>query len=187
MILLIDNYDSFTFNLSQLIQELGLEVLVVRNDVMSVTELALLRPSHLIISPGPGRPEDAGISLEAIRFFTGKIPILGVCLGHQAIALTFGGQVVLAPSAFHGKCSHIEHDGQGLFQNIPLKTKVARYHSLMVTSLPECLRVTSQTEDGVVMGIEHKEFPVIGVQFHPESFATENGKQMLSNFLGKAS
>ena len=186
MILLIDNYDSFTFNLYQMIQELGFPCKVIRNDVMDISEMAELNPTHLIISPGPGRPEDAGVPLAAIKFFSGKIPILGVCLGHQAIALAFGGKVVLAPRAFHGKCSRINHDAKGLFKNVPVDTSVARYHSLMVNDLPSCLETTSTTEDGVVMAIRHKEFDISGVQFHPESYATQNGKMMMANFLAEA-
>jgi len=186
MILLIDNYDSFTFNLYQMIQELGFSCTVIRNDVMTISEMENLNPTHLIISPGPGRPEDAGITLDAIKFFSGTIPILGVCLGHQAIALAFGGKVVLAPRAFHGKCSRIVHDETGLFKGVPSQTNVARYHSLMVEDLPSCLETTSMTEDGIVMAIKHKEFSISGVQFHPESYATPNGKIMMANFLAEA-
>lgn len=186
MILLIDNYDSFTFNLYQMISELGFECQVIRNDALTLEEIQKINPSHLVISPGPGRPEEAGVSLEAIKHFAGKIPVLGVCLGHQAIALVFGGQVVLAPVAYHGKCSKLIHSQKGIFQGVPDQTQVARYHSLMVSDLPECLEVTSTTSEGIVMGIQHKEFNVSGVQFHPESYATQDGKMMIANFLKEA-
>lgn len=186
MILILDNYDSFTFNLYQMIEELGFPCSVVRNDVMTVAELQSMNPTHLIISPGPGRPEEAGVTLEAIKTFSGKIPILGVCLGHQAIALSFGGKVVLAPRAFHGKCSKLTHNKKDLFFGLSPEINVARYHSLMVTDLPHCLETTSSTRDGVVMGIRHKELNISGVQFHPESFATENGREIIANFLKEA-
>ncbi|MFZ4714217.1 MAG: anthranilate synthase component II [Bacteriovoracaceae bacterium] len=187
MILLIDNYDSFTFNLYQMIEELGFKVKVVRNDAMTIEELVQLNPSHLVISPGPGRPEDAGITLEAIKFFGSKIPVLGVCLGHQAIAQVFGGDVIRAPLPFHGKCSTISHDQSGVFQNVKPSIQVARYHSLVVdrNTLPACLITNSQTEDGLIMGLRHQNGLIEGVQFHPESYATEEGHKMLQNFLEK--
>lgn len=187
MILLIDNYDSFTFNLYQIIEELGYECKVVRNDAMTVDELVELNPTHLVISPGPGRPEEAGIILEAIKAFGKKIPVLGVCLGHQAIAQAFGGNIIRAPLPFHGKCSRIIHDGLGLFRQIKNNLQVARYHSLVVSSvtIPDCLVVSSQTTDGIIMGVRHKNGLIEGVQFHPESYATEEGKVMLKNFFNK--
>jgi anthranilate synthase/aminodeoxychorismate synthase-like glutamine amidotransferase len=185
MILIIDNYDSFTFNLSQLIESIGYDCLVVRNDMLTLQELILLNPSHLVISPGPGRPEEAGVTLEAIKYFSGKIPVLGICLGHQAIAQVFGGQVVLAPTPFHGKCSRIFHNESGIFKNIEQGPMVARYHSLIVdkTSLPDDLIITGLTEEGIVMGIKHNLSHTVGLQFHPESYATINGEQMIRNFF----
>lgn len=187
MIVLIDNYDSFTFNLYQMIEDMDYRCRVIRNDVMTLTELIELNPTHLVISPGPGRPEEAGITLEAIQYFGGRIPILGICLGHQAIAHAFGGKVILAPKAFHGKCSSINHDGTGVFLDIQKKTTVARYHSLMVdeVSLPSEFKVTSHTADGIVMSLSHRSSPIVGLQFHPESYATPNGRQMLRNFFNQ--
>lgn len=186
MILLIDNYDSFTYNLYQCIEQMGLNCKVVRNDEVSVDEIISMNPSHIVLSPGPGRPEEAGVMLEVISCLGGQIPILGICLGHQAIALAFGGKVVLAPEARHGKRSLISHQGQGVFRDLPDQLKVVRYHSLMVKDLPDCLHPTSFSEDGVVMGIRHVDFAVEGLQFHPESYATEEGQRMLGNFFGKA-
>ena len=186
MILLIDNYDSFTYNLYQSIEELGLTCRVVRNDELSVEEIEALRPTHIVLSPGPGRPEDAGVTLEVISRLSGRIPMLGICLGHQAIALAFGGKVVLAPVARHGKHSGLTHLNRGVFHDLPQSLQVVRYHSLMVQDLPDCLEVTSYSDDGVVMGVRHKEFDLEGLQFHPESFATERGPCMLKNFFLRA-
>lgn len=187
MIVLIDNYDSFTYNLSQLIETLGYECLVVRNDQLSVEQISALNPSHLVISPGPGRPEDAGITIEAIKYFSSKIPVLGICLGHQAIAQVFGAKVILAPQPFHGKCSAITHSESSVFKNLAQNIFVARYHSLIVDheSLPASFNVTSLTTDGLVMSIKHKTTNVVGMQFHPESFATPDGKKMIENFFGE--
>ena len=187
MIVLIDNYDSFTFNIHQLIQELGHECLVFRNDAITLEALVKLNPSHLVISPGPGRPENAGVILEAIKYFGEKIPVLGVCLGHQAIAMVYGGDIINAPLPFHGKCSRITHDGLGLFHQLTKNLAVARYHSLVIDAktIPDCLEISSQTEEGVIMGVRHKNGLVEGVQFHPESYATEEGKSMLQNFFNK--
>jgi anthranilate synthase/aminodeoxychorismate synthase-like glutamine amidotransferase len=185
MIILIDNYDSFTFNLSQLIESFGHKCMVVRNDELSLSELISLNPSHLVISPGPGRPEDAGIILSAIEYFSHKIPVLGICLGHQAIAQVFGAKVILAPIPYHGKCSTITHDSTGIFKNLAQNVNVARYHSLIVEreTLPETFTVTSSTSDGLVMGIKHTTANVVGLQFHPESYATADGEEMLRNFF----
>lgn len=183
MILLIDNYDSFTYNLYQLIANMGFYCQVIRNDQFDLSELADLNPSHLVVSPGPGRPDEAGITLEAIRYFSGRIPVLGICLGHQAIAQVFGGAVVLAPVPFHGKISSISHDEKGLFKNLRQNLEVVRYHSLMVDDLPATLEVSCQTTDGLIMGLRHRDFDVEGLQFHPESYATEEGNQMLKNFF----
>ncbi|HLG15819.1 MAG TPA: aminodeoxychorismate/anthranilate synthase component II [Blastocatellia bacterium] len=185
MILVIDNYDSFTYNLVQYLGELGAEVEVRRNDAMTVGELRKMKVERLVISPGPGVPESAGITLDAIREFAGTIPILGVCLGHQAIGQAFGGRVVRAPSLMHGKTSEICHDSRTLFRGLPYRFKATRYHSLIVEreGLPDCLEVSATTADGVIMGLRHREHPVEGVQFHPESVMTEHGKELLANFL----
>lgn len=185
MLAVIDNYDSFTYNLVQLIREMGHKVKVVRNDAITVDELVELNLSGLIISPGPGRPEEAGICLEAIRKLAGKLPILGVCLGHQAIAQAFGGKVIPAGRLVHGKTSNIIHDEAALYRGIPQEFQAARYHSLMVEeeSLPSCFIVTSRTTEGEVMGIRHRIFPLEGVQFHPESIATPKGRYLLQNFI----
>ncbi|MBF0296960.1 MAG: aminodeoxychorismate/anthranilate synthase component II [Magnetococcales bacterium] len=185
MLLLIDNYDSFTYNLAQYFGELGAEVRVFRNDAITVEEIAALRPEHIVISPGPGNPDQAGITLEVIRRLAGRIPILGVCLGHQAIGQAFGGRVVRAPVLMHGKTSRIHHSGEGVFRDLPQPFMATRYHSLVVAadSIPESLQVTARTEDGLVMGIRHRELPVEGVQFHPESILTESGHDLLANFL----
>ncbi len=186
MILLIDNYDSFTFNIEQYLGELRQKVLVVRNDAVTLSEIAKKRPKAIVISPGPGNPDEAGITLDLIQHFQGKIPILGVCLGHQAIGQAFGGKVSKAPRMMHGKLSRIKHDGKGVFQGLPQNFLVTRYHSLHVAeeSLPSCLKVTARTEDGIIMGLRHKKFAIEGVQFHPESYLTEHGHAMLANFLG---
>ena len=185
MLLVIDNYDSFTFNLVQYIGELGKQVEVRRNDMITLDELAALGPDHIVISPGPGVPESAGISVELIRRFTGKIPILGVCLGHQAIGAAFGGDVVRAPYLMHGKTSEICHDSRTIFRNLPYRFKATRYHSLIVDkqSLPACLEVSATAPDGLIMGIRHRELVLEGVQFHPESIMTEHGKKLVNNFL----
>ncbi|HXG68369.1 MAG TPA: aminodeoxychorismate/anthranilate synthase component II [Blastocatellia bacterium] len=185
MILVIDNYDSFTYNLVQYLGELGEEVQVYRNDQISVGQIAELRPKRLLISPGPGVPANAGVTIPAIKEFAGKLPILGVCLGHQAIGEAFGGKVVRAPTLMHGKTSEICHDARTIFQGLPYRFKATRYHSLIVDmkSIPYTLEVSATTPDGIVMGLRHREYPIEGVQFHPESVMTEHGKQLLENFL----
>ena len=185
MLLLIDNYDSFTYNLVHYLGELGAEVTIYRNDAIGADEGLALNPQGIVLSPGPCDPDQAGICLELIEKNGGAIPLLGVCLGHQAIGQAFGGKVVRAPTLMHGKASDIHHDGNGLFKGLPAPFSATRYHSLIVErdSLPECLEVSAQTDDGVVMGIAHREFPVHGVQFHPESIASEQGHELLKNFL----
>ncbi len=184
-LLLIDNYDSFTFNLAQAFQVLGAEVSVVRNDKISIEEAEAFSPTHLCISPGPGRPEQAGVSMEMIRHFAGRIPILGVCLGHQSISLVFGGKVVGAMGLMHGKDSPVYHDGRGLYLGLPNPFQAGRYHSLAVPEhgVPDGFSVDSYTSDGEVMGIRHKQMLVLGVQFHPESILTPQGDRLLQNFL----
>ncbi len=181
----IDNYDSFTFNLVHYILHAGAEVAVFRNDQISVPDMETLSPGAIVISPGPGRPEDAGVSMELIQAFSGKIPILGVCLGHQAIAQSFGGTVVHARQIMHGKTSTVTADGKYIYEGLTKPFQVMRYHSLAVreSDLPECLTVTARTEDGEIMGIRHKEHPTQGVQFHPESFMTTVGKRLIRNFI----
>jgi anthranilate synthase component II len=188
MILLIDNYDSFTHNLYQLVASIQGDIKVVRNDRITLEEIASLKPQAIILSPGPGRPEEAGICLNVIRTFAPTIPILGVCLGHQAIGLTFGGQVVPAPDILHGKRSLVFHRRQGVFKGIALPCHVGRYHSLVVDkkSLPVCLNVEAEDANEIVMAIKHKEFPCYGVQFHPESILTTQGELMIRNFLKEA-
>ena len=185
MLLVIDNYDSFTYNLVQYLGELGQEIRVVRNDEIAATDIAGLAPSHIVISPGPCTPNEAGISLDTIRQYAGKIPILGVCLGHQSIGQAFGGKVVRAARVMHGKTSPILHEGQGVFAGLPSPFEATRYHSLLVerASLPDCLEVTARTAEDEIMGLRHKTLPVEGVQFHPESFLTTVGKDLLRNFL----
>jgi anthranilate synthase/aminodeoxychorismate synthase-like glutamine amidotransferase len=185
MLLMIDNYDSFTFNLVQYFGELGAEVKVVRNDELSVEEIQALAPSHIVLSPGPCTPNEAGVTLETIKRLAGRVPILGVCLGHQAIGQAFGGKVVRARQVMHGKVSRIRHDGQGVFKQIENPFVATRYHSLVVErgSLPGCLEVTAQSEDGEIMGLRHRGAPVEGVQFHPEALLTEHGHRMLKNFI----
>lgn len=185
MILLIDNYDSFTYNVVHYFGELGAEIVVKRNDELTLEEIDQLAPSHLVISPGPSTPKEAGISLNAIRHFSGKIPIFGICLGHQAIAEAFGGEVIRASKLMHGKTSIIDHDESGIFQDVKRSFTAARYHSLIVKreTLPDCLEITAWTEAGEIMGIRHRELAIEGVQFHPESILTAHGKQLLKNFL----
>lgn len=185
MILIIDNYDSFTYNLVQYVGEAGIEPTVVRNDRTSVPEIRRMNPQKIIISPGPCRPSDAGISLAVIRELHKEFPILGVCLGHQAIGEALGGKIIKAPEIFHGKTSQIIHRPDGIFTGVPSPCTATRYHSLIVErkSLPLCLEVTAWTSDDVIMGLRHREYPTFGVQFHPESIATEHGKQILRNFL----
>jgi len=185
MIAVIDNYDSFTYNLVQYLGELGAELCVFRNDRVTLQEVAKLAPSHIVISPGPGTPLDGGISNDIIRHFYQKIPILGVCLGHQCIAHVFGGQVERAPRLMHGKTSTIYHTGQGIFANLPRSFTATRYHSLIVHEpLPSALKLTAFTIEGEVMGIRHRDYPIFGVQFHPESILTAEGKRLLENFIG---
>lgn len=186
---MIDNYDSFTYNLVQYLGELGERLIVKRNDAITLQEVRRLNPSRIVISPGPGRPSDAGISSELIKAFAGKVPILGVCLGHQCIGEVFGGEVIRAKRPMHGKTSKIYHDKKGVFQDLPNPFEATRYHSLIVKSetLPKVLEVTAWTEDKEIMGLRHKEFPVYGVQFHPESILTSSGKQLLKNFLNLGS
>jgi para-aminobenzoate synthetase component 2 len=184
MILVIDNYDSFTFNLVQYLGELGHELKVFRNDAIAIDEIRRLDPASIVISPGPGRPENSGIIIEVIKKFSGSIPILGVCLGHQAIGAAFGGDIVSAPKIMHGKTSNIFHDGRTIFNGLPVPFQATRYHSLVVApeTLPTCLEISARTEDGTIMGLRHREMVVEGVQFHPESILTETGKRLLSNF-----
>lgn len=185
MIFMIDNYDSFTYNLVQYLEMLEADVTVRRNDETSLEEIASLNPEALVISPGPGRPSSAGISMDAIRYFAGKIPILGVCLGHQAIGEVFGGKVVHAKNLMHGKISPVTHDGKGLFEGIPQNFKAMRYHSLAVeaASLPACLEISGRSDDGEIMALRHREYPIESIQYHPESIATVSGKRQLANFL----
>lgn len=185
MILLIDNYDSFTYNLYQALAGLGEEVEVIRNDVIAAADLKNVHASHVVISPGPGTPEDAGISIEAIKYFRGKVPVLGVCLGHQAITVAYGGTVRRAARLMHGKVSILVHEGKGLFADLPPKYKVMRYHSLLADeqSMPEVLSITARTTEGEIMAVEHISEPVFGVQFHPEAYLTEYGVELLKNFI----
>jgi anthranilate synthase/aminodeoxychorismate synthase-like glutamine amidotransferase len=185
MILMIDNYDSFTYNLVQYLGELGQAVKVYRNDVLTVKDIKKLNPERIVISPGPGRPENAGISCAVIKEFCGKIPILGVCLGHQAIGYCFGGKIVQAKRLMHGKTSKIYHNKKDIFKNIPNPFLATRYHSLLVEgeSLPVCLEITARTFENEIMGLKHKAYPLWGVQFHPESILTKSGKAILDNFI----
>ena len=184
-LLVIDNYDSFTYNLVQYFGELNADPVVKRNDEISVAEIKKLNPDRICISPGPGRPEDAGISAEVIRSFGERTPLLGVCLGHQCIAQVFGGEVVRAQKLMHGKISTIRHNQRGIFQDIAQPLQATRYHSLIVQrdSLPASLEITAESEDGEIMGLQHRQFPLHGVQFHPESILTAEGKKLLANFL----
>jgi anthranilate synthase component 2 len=185
MLLLLDNYDSFTYNLYQYLGELGADTRVVRNDELTAEEALALRPERIVISPGPGTPDQSGITLELIRRSAGRVPLLGVCLGHQALGQAFGGRVVRAPSLMHGKTSPIHHDGRTVFAGLPDPFIATRYHSLIVerASVPECLEVSAWTADGIVMGLRHRGLPLEGVQFHPESILTVAGKDLLRNFL----
>jgi anthranilate synthase component 2 len=185
VILLLDNYDSFTYNLAQYLGELGCQVEVHRNDRISVEQIAQRKPERIVISPGPCTPQEAGICVELIQKLAGKTPILGVCLGHQAIGAALGGKIVRAPKIFHGKTSAIRHDGSGVFRGLPNPFTATRYHSLIVErkSLPAELQVTAETDDDIIMGMRHRHYPLMGVQFHPESVLTESGKQLLKNFL----
>jgi anthranilate synthase/aminodeoxychorismate synthase-like glutamine amidotransferase len=185
MLLLIDNYDSFTYNLAQYFGELGCELVIKRNDEISLDEIAALAPKHICISPGPGTPREAGISKDAVLHFAAKIPILGVCLGHQCIAEAYGGKIMRASSLFHGKSSMIRHQGNGLFTDLPMPFEAGRYHSLIVerSSFPACLEIIAESDDGGIMALRHREFPVVGVQFHPESVLTRDGKKILARFL----
>ena len=186
MILLLDNYDSFTYNLAQYLGELGCQVEVHRNDRISVEQIVQRKPERIVISPGACTPQEAGISVEVIQKLAGKFPILGVCLGHQAIGAAFGGKIIRAPKLFHGKTSEIHHESEGIFRGLPNPFVATRYHSLIVErkSLPRELAITAETRDGVIMGMQHKRHKLVGVQFHPESVLTEFGKQLLKNFLG---
>lgn len=187
MILVIDNYDSFTYNLVQYLGELGEEVTVRRNDEIDLDGIAQLKPDHILISPGPCTPNEAGITLQVIEHFKGKIPIFGVCLGHQAIGQAFGGNVIRAPRLMHGKTSPILHQGTSVFEGLPSPFTATRYHSLIVEreSLPDCLEITAETSEGEIMGLRHKQYAVEGVQFHPESIITDHGHQILRNFLSR--
>jgi anthranilate synthase component 2 len=182
---MIDNYDSFTWNLVQYLRELGAEVEVFRNDEIGIAEITAMRPGAIVVSPGPCTPAEAGVSVAAIREFSGKIPILGVCLGHQAIGQAFGGEIGRAGKVVHGKTSAVRHSGVGVFRGLPSPFVATRYHSLAIlrASLPGCLEVTAESEDGEIMGVRHRDFAVEGVQFHPESFLTEHGHALLRNFL----
>lgn len=186
MILMIDNYDSFTYNLVQYLGEMGQQLKVFRNDKITIEEIESLRPDRIVISPGPCTPLEAGISVPAIQHFAGKIPILGVCLGHQSIGQAFGGEIVRASRLMHGKTSMIYHDGEGVFRGLPNPFEATRYHSLVIRreTMPDCLQITAETDMREVMGVRHKEYPVEGVQFHPESILTQEGKKLLANFVG---
>jgi anthranilate synthase component 2 len=185
MVFVLDNYDSFTYNLVQYMGELGASMTIRRNDELSVDEVEALAPERILLSPGPCTPQEAGISIELIRRFTGKVPILGVCLGHQALGAAFGGDVIRAPQLMHGKTSPVEHDGRTIFQGLASPMTCTRYHSLIVSNkhLPKQLEVSARTADGVIMGLRHREHPVEGVQFHPESVLTADGKRLIQNFL----
>ena len=185
MLLMIDNYDSFTYNLVQYFGELGEDVHTVRNDEITLEQIAALKPERICISPGPCTPHEAGVSIPVLQQFAGRLPILGVCLGHQAIGAAFGGKVIRAQQVMHGKTSAIEHTGVGVFKDLPSPYTITRYHSLAIerSSLPDCLEVTAWTEDGEIMGVRHKDFDIQGVQFHPESILSEHGHALLKNFL----
>jgi anthranilate synthase/aminodeoxychorismate synthase-like glutamine amidotransferase len=182
---MIDNYDSFTYNLVQYLGELGEDIRVFRNDKISIKDIEALNPERIVISPGPCSPKEAGISIEVVKYFVGRIPILGVCLGHQSIGAAFGGDIISAPTLMHGKTSLIYHDGQTIFRDLPVPFEATRYHSLVIKkeTLPHCLQISAWTSDGVIMGVRHKETIVEGVQFHPESILTTVGKDLLRNFI----
>ena len=185
MILMIDNYDSFTYNLVQYMGELGADIRVERNDRISIDEIESLAPKKIVISPGPCTPAKAGISVEVIKYFSGKVPVLGVCLGHQSVGAAFGGEIIKAGKLMHGKTSEVRHDGKTLFKGLPNPFTATRYHSLVLNrkTLPDCFEITAESDDNEIMGIRHKELPVEGVQFHPESILTPNGKDLLKNFI----
>jgi para-aminobenzoate synthetase component II len=185
VILLLDNYDSFTYNLAQYLGEMGCNVEVHRNDRISVAEIIRRKPERIVISPGPCTPQEAGISVELVQKLGGKIPILGVCLGHQAVGAAFGGKIIRAPKLFHGKTSEVQHDGKGIFRKLANPFRATRYHSLIVErkTLPRDLMVTAETDDGIIMGLRHRRYLIEGVQFHPESVLTDSGKKLLQNFL----
>ena len=185
MLLLIDNYDSFTYNLYQYLSELGQDVKVIRNNKITLDEIEIMSPERIVISPGPSTPLQAGISNDVIRYFGSRLPILGVCLGHQCIGYAYGGHIFQAKQIMHGKSSLIHHDNTGVFTGLPNPLSAIRYHSLVVKrdTLPDCLEITAWTDDGTIMGLRHKEYPVEGIQFHPESFMTQSGKELLKNFL----
>ena len=186
MILMIDNYDSFTYNLVQYFGEMGQQLKVFRNDKITVEEIEELKPDRIVISPGPRTPNEAGISVEVVKHFAGKVPILGVCLGHQCIGKAFGGEIVRAQRLMHGKTSMIHHDGEGTFADVPNPFEATRYHSLIIRreTIPDCLRITAETDMREVMGVRHREYPIEGMQFHPESILTTEGKKLLANFIG---
>lgn len=188
MILMIDNYDSFTYNLVQYLGELGADIRVARNDQITIAEIERLSPEKIVISPGPCTPREAGISCDVIRHFAGRVSLLGVCLGHQCIGEVFGGEIVRAPALFHGKTSLIYHDGMSIFHGLPRPFEATRYHSLVIRreTLPDCLELSAETDDGVIMGVRHRELSIEGVQFHPESILTHEGKRLLANFLSQA-
>ena len=185
MLLMIDNYDSFTYNLVQYFGELGEDVQVYRNDKITIEEIESLRPQRLVISPGPCTPKEAGVSVDAIRYFAGRFPLLGVCLGHQSLAAAFGGEVIRAEKLMHGKTSMIHHDGKTVFRNLPNPFEATRYHSLIVkrSTLPDCFEISAETAEGEIMGMRHRTLGIEGVQFHPESILTTSGKDLLRNFL----
>jgi len=185
MIFLLDNYDSFTYNLAQYIGELGHEVVVRRNDELTLEQIEAMKPAALVISPGPCSPSEAGLSVPSILYFAGKLPIFGVCLGHQSVGQAFGGRIVRAPRLMHGKTSQIHHDGRTIFQNLSQPFTATRYHSLVIEpeTVPDCLEVSARTDDGIIMGVRHRQLAIEGVQFHPESILTTEGKQLLSNFF----
>jgi para-aminobenzoate synthetase component 2 len=185
MILMIDNYDSFTYNLVQYLGELGADIRVARNDQITIAEIERLSPEKIVISPGPCTPREAGVSCDVIRHFAGRVPLLGVCLGHQCIGEVFGGEIVRAPALFHGKTSLIYHDGRSIFRGLPRPFEATRYHSLVIRreTLPDCLELSAETDDGVIMGVRHRQLAIEGVQFHPESILTHEGKKLLANYL----
>ena len=185
MILMIDNYDSFTYNIVQYMGELGADMLVERNDQISIEEIEALNPKKIVISPGPCTPDKAGVSVAVIKHFAGKVPLLGVCLGHQSVGAAFGGEIIKAGKLMHGKTSEVRHDGKTLFKNLPNPFTATRYHSLVLNrkTLPDCFEISAESDDNEIMGIRHKELPLEGVQFHPESILTPNGKDLLKNFI----